>query len=163
MLTDGMTRAERRRRATAIHEAGHAVAAIALGRRFKYVTLEPKGDSLGHVRVTPPRYQTGLESHFDYLIRALAGVEAERAFGFRPQRYGWESDRQAAVDHALSIAGGGEEATLWVRLAGIRARRLVEVWRRSIEALADRLLTEPRLSFEAARETALAARRQRPC
>lgn len=53
------TRAERaayRRRCTAYHEAGHAVAVLAVtgGRRFRYVTIvaDPKDESCGHCAFT---------------------------------------------------------------------------------------------------------------
>jgi hypothetical protein len=31
------------------HEAGHAVAAVAFRKSFRYVTIEPDNDSLGHI------------------------------------------------------------------------------------------------------------------
>ncbi|HKB49171.1 MAG TPA: hypothetical protein VKC57_15805, partial [Ktedonobacterales bacterium] len=51
------TRAERAayaRRCIAYHEAGHAAAALAVGRRFRYVTIEPDPEdtSLGHCEFT---------------------------------------------------------------------------------------------------------------
>ena len=150
-------------RSTAIHEAGHAVAAIALHRRFISVTVQPQGNSLGHVRITPPRRDARLESHFDHIVRLLAGVQAEWAFGYRPRRYGAAADRDAAYDHADAMSGSPEEAKLWVRLAHIRARNLVELWKPAIEALADRLIQEGSLSYEEARGTALAARGARLC
>ena len=36
--------------ATAYHEAGHAMACWLSDRNFKYVTIKPKGDSLGHLK-----------------------------------------------------------------------------------------------------------------
>src|SRR5258708_6502624 len=57
ITTRRATRAERAayaRRATAYHEAGHAAAALVVGRRFRYVTIEPDIDdgSLGHCEFT---------------------------------------------------------------------------------------------------------------
>jgi hypothetical protein len=146
------------RRSTAIHEAGHAVAAIALRRRFLSVTIEPEGDSLGHVRITPPKSDAGFNSHFDHLVRLLAGVQAEWSFGYRPRHIGASADRSAALDHADAISGDSDEARLWVRLATIRSRSLVELWRPSIEALADQLMEVGTIKLEEARRVALQAR-----
>jgi hypothetical protein len=46
------------------HEAGHAVAAVAFRKSFRYVTIEPDDDSLGHIifqkRAVQARYLGGL-------------------------------------------------------------------------------------------------------
>jgi len=44
------TRITKRLRTTAYHEAGHAVAAWWLFLKFRYVTIKPDGDTLGHVK-----------------------------------------------------------------------------------------------------------------
>ena len=45
------TRAQKQKRIerTAYHEAGHVLLAYLLRKAFKYVTIEPDGDSLGYV------------------------------------------------------------------------------------------------------------------
>src|SRR5258708_8096045 len=58
ITTRRATRAERAayaRRATAYHEAGHAAAALVVGRRFRDVAIEPDFDDgrLGHCEFTP--------------------------------------------------------------------------------------------------------------
>ena len=44
-----MTRVAKQERATAVHEAGHAVAAVALGRGIIRATIVPTEDTLGQV------------------------------------------------------------------------------------------------------------------
>jgi ATP-dependent Zn protease len=158
MLTD------RRRRSIAIHEAGHAVASIASRRRFRHVTIKPDEDSLGHVQLIPPLGDVDMKKSFDFLVCALAGFEAERAFGFKglgKQRY--EADRAAAVEHAVDMSGHPQEVRHWIRLAEMRSKTLVEAWRASIETIADRLLIETSLDWETARSIAHEARGMRPC
>jgi ATP-dependent Zn protease len=46
-------KATKREEATAYHEAGHAVIAVAVRRPFRYVTISPSEDALGHV-LHPP-------------------------------------------------------------------------------------------------------------
>ncbi len=145
-----LTRKERELRSTAIHEAGHAVASIVLRRKFRYVTIvpDPKRGSAGHVHIAPPSSDASMPVLFDFLVRTLAGHYAEREFGLRPRRDGWEADRHMAIDYAFEFCGSGEEATLWIRLATIRTRRLLAIWRDSIEAVADALIDQKTLDYE---------------
>ena len=62
--------------ATAYHDAGHAVASWALTVRFRYVTIEPEGDALGHVQWLPAPASLPLYDDTDprtqrYLERAI--------------------------------------------------------------------------------------------
>jgi hypothetical protein len=147
----------------AIHEAGHAVVSIALKRRFRYVTIQPQGESAGHVQLTPRRTSTTVLADFDFLIRALAGHAAEREFGYRPQRDRWQEDRRAADDHACEMSGSIEEARLWMRLATLRSRTFVRQLRPSIEALADRLMVAGVLDYQAAKSIVDQTRGLRQC
>ena len=129
------------RRSVAIHEAGHAVASFFHLRRVRYVTVKPNGLVLGHVAYPRPRANweptTGIA--LSHMESALAGYWAQREFGYRPFLAQWEGDRETAADYALSIAAEGE-ADLWLRIAGMRAQRLVRVRRTEIEIVADRLM-----------------------
>jgi hypothetical protein len=71
--------------------------------------------------------------------RALAGYWAQREFGYRPFQSQWQGDREAAADYAIAIADQGE-VDLWLRIAHLRARRLVRVRRAEIEIVANRLM-----------------------
>lgn len=41
---------DKEKRATAYHEAGHAIACYLSDRKFEYVTIKPKGDTLGQLK-----------------------------------------------------------------------------------------------------------------
>jgi hypothetical protein len=88
--------------------------------------------------------------------RALAGYWAQREFGYRPRLEQWQSDREAAADYALSIAAEGE-ADLWLRIANMRAQRLVRVRRGEIQIVADRLMDVDTIDMEELRSLILSA------
>jgi hypothetical protein len=107
--------------ATAYHEAGHAVAALLLGRRFKYASIIPNPDdaTLSHVRfyglpkaIDPelglsPKMRIRFEND---IIIDLAGSEAQHRYSGFPRDEGWlddggDQDRHYAVDRAECIAG----------------------------------------------------------
>jgi len=97
---------------TAIHEAGHAVAAIRLGLDCKRVTIEADHDSAGHA-IVPAKYGNGpvkietlqdMESAADderemlssTAIHLFAGAEAEREFFRSVSLLGCKSDLHKA-------------------------------------------------------------------
>lgn len=61
---------------TAIHEAGHAVAAYRLGLDFEYATIERTATSDGHVRVFMPR-SVASDKLINAAAMSLAGPLAE--------------------------------------------------------------------------------------
>ena len=111
-------RAAKALRATAFHEAGHAVASIWLQRPFKYVTIEPDGDTLGHVHAWVPGKWFRPDLEVTPRVRALidaevsvlfAGGIAEKRHVGRSNRHSTRSDYSALVGLALYI--GGDERT----------------------------------------------------
>jgi len=153
--------ADRRRRATAIHEAGHAVAAWRLGRAFRSVTIRADEDSLGHVRhrdvpawVRPDvegstRTRLFLE---DSIIIALVGPEAERRIAGRAPatvRKGAAHDHESAVDLASHLAGSTKERDALLAWLRVRAQDLVDHDRPRIELLAAALLRQDVLTWKA--------------
>ena len=129
-------RTARKLEATAHHEAGHAVASVALGLPLRYVPIrpDPEDGNLGHAarRATEPGFRPDIElppAQRDRLERMcvaiFAGAEAERRFrGLRgPARYDHGAarhDYRQAVDLASYVEF--ERATLEPYLAYLRAR-----------------------------------------
>jgi hypothetical protein len=103
----------------AYHEAGHAVATILLGRKFRYVTVIPEGDSAGHIKYFSPKTQRfrvlGFERIPNWidveLMTSLAGEVAQGMALPRSVRpWHGKSDRRQNLDFfwALNCAGGDE-------------------------------------------------------
>ena len=68
--------------ATAYHEAGHAVVALALGRPVHRVTVRPTADRLGQCEFKKGRHQPTDDWLEDEILISLAGLAAEaRATG----------------------------------------------------------------------------------
>jgi hypothetical protein len=75
--------------AAAYHEAGHVVACFLLKRRFRYATIEPDEDSLGHVLETrlPVSFRPDIDSGpraravTEKIIVSLFAGEAAEAAG----------------------------------------------------------------------------------
>ena len=97
--------------ATAYHEAGHAVAGLCLGLRVRHATIEPDGDSDGHVMSEREKPSTAFaiergdvwhSSRFraeKRVMRLLAGEVAQRRYNPRSVRWRHaESDRNQSLD-----------------------------------------------------------------
>jgi len=161
---------------TAYHEAGHAVVACRLRRPFRYVTIEPESDSLGHVRKyswartlektkeegASPAMQRRLEHD---ILMMYAGPHAEAKHTGRQNRRG------ASHDNANAVSMGGllhdySSVVLerYLDYLWARAEELVRgpfLWR-LIGAVADDLLQRRRLSKKQVRETIARASSRRP-
>lgn len=127
------SKAELRR--TAVHEAGHAVAAFKVGMRTKALSIVADGESLGHHRPHPyfagvnpeldgsPRVQRRLENA---ALVYLAGAAAERRFSPKGFRHaGSSGDRHQAIELLSYLTGSNEELEAYLRLVDVRARQLV--------------------------------------
>jgi hypothetical protein len=142
------TQAERLK-GTAIHEAGHAVAAYYLRVRITYVTIAPDGDA--HV-------EFGRHGVFDDSLRGtdraerhimvrFAGQIAERKHAPRSKwrRGGWV-DRAAARELFSSINHSDQKVRdLHMKLLWRKTECLVEFRWKDIQAVADTLLKRKRL------------------
>jgi hypothetical protein len=142
------TQAERLK-GTAIHEAGHAVAAYYLRVRIKYVTIVPKGDA--HV-------EFGRHGMFDDSLRGIdraerhimvrfAGQIAERKHAPRSKwrRGGW-IDRAAALELFSRIDHPDQKVRdLHMKLLWRKTECLVEFRWKGIQVVADALLKHKRL------------------
>lgn len=87
---------------TAYHEAGHVIACLATGRKFRYVTIIRKDDARGYIRFCMFRnleFATN-KTLINHGITTLAGTCAEK-IKFGRYSHGFGSDREHAVDSFL--------------------------------------------------------------
>lgn len=156
---------------TAYHEAGHVVADIALRQQPRHVTIEPnqKEGSLGHVagRRFPKEFQpdVAISSRGRDIIERraigfLAGVTAAREAGGAGR--GGRGDFDKAVDLVSFLAGDPDICGSYVELLRMRAVKLIRSHWPAVEAVAQALLRERRLSGQAARAIALDADQRLP-
>lgn len=144
------------RKATAYHEAGHAVAAHHCGVRVRTTTIEAQGDTSGQVEHTNPIH--GIRIDFDksdrtrlrverLIIVCLAGPSAQTKFHSLSWRH-WHghSDHEKATDLAMSMCGSPEQADAFIKWLEMRATDLVELHWREIEAVAMALIAKSKIS-----------------
>ncbi len=131
------------RRATAYHEAGHAVAAWSLGAKVYRASIVPRSDAHGSVQHSNPLRGTRLECDGSDRARlraeravviCLAGPEAQRRFNPRS----WHS-WHGQSDHALAV-DSEEAASAHLKRLEYRTRDLVTTHWPAIESLALELL-----------------------
>ena len=150
---------------TAYHEAGHAVACYFLHFPFKYLTIEPEEDSLGHVK----RFPHPKSFHPDYegdtktlnrieknIIFCYAGSAAEFILTGK-LKIGGESDAQNARDLADHYCGGPEETEAFLKWMWERTINWVHFYWDAVEALAQELLKKRRLTSKEAEQIIEAA------
>lgn len=97
--------------ATAYHEAGHAVIALALGRPLHRVTIVPGKthsgvETLGQCQVKKGRFRPSKDELEDEMIILFAGMVAEARYTKRYCESGAAQDLRAIRRFALSRAGG---------------------------------------------------------
>ena len=165
----------------AIHEAGHAVAHVVLGVDFDYATIEPDGDSAGRVAYTRPHYiveswndgerdDPRLRIHIENeLIITLCGPAAQRIKFPRSHHNNTitlsngEKVLARGTDHSqvtrtIFDLFGPNDQVRWKyeRYIAARAHALVEANWNDIEAVANALLKDRRLSEADVRRVMLA-------
>ncbi len=150
------TRLCRRLRATACHEAGHAVAAWHTDLKFRRVTIKPEDDSLEHLLHSrfPKWFNPELDKgdrarmYAEHLIEVgFAGQLAEAKFRGRRPRFGMRSDSQSAVDTAIWFHEPGKTLDAYLRYCWCVSENLVNFRWREIEALAVALLERETLNY----------------
>lgn len=152
-----MPQKERQLRATAHHEAGHAVAAWRFGMRFKHVTLKAGDGTLGQMlRGRSPKWfkpdmdssdRTRLRAEHDIIV-SFAGQVAECKFLGRRPRFGMEGDNQSALNMATYFCSSMSSAEAYLNYCFLTSRDLVNSHWREIEAVAEALLDRESLSHE---------------
>ncbi len=138
-----LSEAERTR--IAVHEAGHALVAAALGcGRVEKVTILPRGQALGVTLVTPTEdKRLHLESELRARIQMLLGGRVAEQLHFREVSSGAGQDLHEASKLALSMVGSlgmGPKGSL-LSLQAVREAHLDSDPREALEA-ADQLLHE---------------------
>jgi hypothetical protein len=156
-------------RATAFHEAGHAVACIYENVPLLTVSIAPTKNSdgrVGHHNILhgceiegedKPHHRLRMER---LVLIALAGPAAERRFSPKGYRsYGGKGDLQFAFELVSKFVGTREEHNAYFHLLKIRTRDFLHrpgVWD-EITALATALLEETTLTPKRTRSIVRAA------
>jgi hypothetical protein len=162
---------DRKLKGTAYHEAGHAVAAFALGRAVRRVSIIPDEDgSLGRChyfaqtsrRFTPDAVADAWHrARLETMIRcATAGGVAEQLLtGRRPLRWGATEDADFTVTCAMYMTGDADELAAYIDWLWKSTTNLLrQPWRwAAVEALAADLLDRRELGQRRTRETIRAA------
>jgi ATP-dependent Zn protease len=150
-------------RATAMHEAGHAVVAVYFGLGIDSVSIEADGDSAGRVAHPPPLFYAHAgrravkQTARQMVVGLYAGIIAERLYDPEAPDIHAEKDETEAWslprDYAIRIPGcayvGDEVYDRYLGQRRNEARKLVIRLRRVIEALADELLRHRTMRGEA--------------
>ncbi len=144
-------------KATAFHEAGHAVAAYGLGIKLKKATIVPdlKNEYRGAVETVPPkrfradydmttRKRTIIEKQ---VMMSFAGGIAAKKYTGRFNRFGAGEDHRQAVKLADCVTGSPEETEAYIKWLWIRTDTFVEVNWKIIELVAAELLAKKTLSY----------------
>jgi ATP-dependent Zn protease len=143
-------------KATAYHEAGHAVASWRLGEKFKYVTVAPDADSIGHVR--RERWPKWFHPDFDssdrirlrverHIVISFAGQLVEAKFLGKHPRYGMHADNEIAVDMAFHVGGSVKTVEAFLHYCWSVSEDLVACNWRFVEVIAEALLDKETLQY----------------
>jgi hypothetical protein len=137
-----MFRKEDDRRATAVHEAAHAVAAIAVGALVK-LTVVPDDTSRGRcIKEWPHEAEDAKRRTEDNLVVTLAGPMAAFQFctdSFFRQGVDFDDDKRRELELDFVKHNGSCDRRIYLR-ASSRARKIIEARRDDIERLAEALL-----------------------
>lgn len=149
-------------KATAYHEAGHAIAAYTLQIPMWDISIEADKDYLGYLLLKYPKW---FQPDIDYdsrtsdfvkkrIMVALAGREAEKIITGRYNNIGAESDLNTVREFAMRIISDPKEIEAyikWLRLSTINLLKVPYRWK-LIETLAEELLQRKHLKRKEVRE-----------
>ena len=148
----------------AYHEAGHAVAAFLVRRAFRYVTIKPGEDSLGHILFR--KFSDSFRPDIEYdehklrpplekvIITGLAGHAAESIYAGRNNWVGSRKDFHNAVDYATYLIGEPKELEAYMKWLLIHTRNKLchPMHWGAVKALAEELLKQDRIGYRKARK-----------
>ncbi len=150
---------------TAYHEAGHAVANFAIGRRFRKVSIipVPEHNSLG--RVTGSGWKSRLNPELDdteklrlrrmveaEIVVSLAGVVAEAQLTGLYNHIGASKDYQDAVFYATYVTDSTKETEAYIAWLLEKTKNIL--WRRwdAVELLATELIKQREIGYTTTRK-----------
>ena len=138
--------------ATAYHEAGHAVVALALGRDVQRVSVQPKQEELGRCEFHKGRFRPSEDWLEREILIALGGIAAEAR---HTGNYAWDAaTRDQVYVRRLAVQRAGERhAERLERRLLAKAEYMLnreEHWR-AVELIAAELLRCGTISGRAAR------------
>jgi ATP-dependent Zn protease len=148
--------------ATAYHEAGHAVVALALGRPVHRVSILADRERLGTCEFGKPVFRPSEDWLEREALIALGGLAAEARFTGVYALDGAARDRQYVASLALQRAGNARKAERLERRLLSKVEHLLtqeDNWR-SVERIAAELLRAGSISGRAARHFFEEARRE---
>lgn len=144
--------------ATAYHEAGHAVVALALGRVIQRVTIVPGKthagvESLGQCQMQKGRFKPSKDWLEDEVLILFAGMAAESQITGQYSTAGAATDLRAARRFVESRAGGERQVARLERRLLDKTEYLLSDegnWR-AVELIVNELLVHQTISGRAAR------------
>jgi ATP-dependent Zn protease len=139
--------------ATAYHEAGHAVVALALGRPVQRVSVLPGHNHLGRCEFRKGVFRPSEDWLEREILIALGGIAAEARYTGNYAWHGATRDYQYVRRLALQRAGGDRQADRLERRLLAKAEHLLaqEGHWRAVELIAAELLGRGAMSGRAAR------------
>jgi hypothetical protein len=134
---------------TACHEAGHAVAACALGFRFARVSIAAAEGSAGRIEGLELAAGVGSEPEAteEYLVYLYAGAAAVREFCGGAVTAGRTDDRFQAEQCAGLVFREVRSYRECLERSQERSRELIRARRETVEAVSTALLVAGELSF----------------
>jgi hypothetical protein len=142
-----------KRIATAYHEAGHAVMALALGRPIHKVTIIANQQYLGACQIQKGRFRPTKDWLEDEILILFAGMVAESQITGSYCESGAAQDLRGIRRYALMRAGGERQVERLERRLLDKTEHLLadaETWK-AIEMIAAALLEHETISGRAAR------------
>jgi hypothetical protein len=175
-------------RRTAIHEAGHALAACSMKRKFRFVTInpDPERDSLGHIlhsKQTVSRcrdliygsshwWWRRMETEKEIIMRLAGGIAQAIVFGDHesngPDDFGrmmdggtWGRELLFVEELAEKLVGSREEALVFMRWLTIRTHDMLlfPIHRVLLDVIANELLAHKTLKSSQVRRIISTAER----